>query len=29
MVTNPVAAHPDDRLRSHAEANGWPVVSLD
>jgi HAD superfamily hydrolase (TIGR01490 family) len=28
-VTHPVAAHPDDRLRAHAEANGWPIVSLD
>ena len=28
-VTNPVAAHPDDRLRAYAEAHGWPVVSLD
>jgi HAD superfamily hydrolase (TIGR01490 family) len=28
-VTHPVAAHPDDRLRAHAEAHGWPIVSLD
>jgi HAD superfamily hydrolase (TIGR01490 family) len=28
-VTNPVAVHPDDRLRAHAEAHGWPIVSLD
>lgn len=28
-VTHPVAAHPDDRLRAHAEAQGWPVVVLD
>jgi HAD superfamily hydrolase (TIGR01490 family) len=28
-VTHPVAAHPDDRLRAHAEAHGWPTVSLD
>ena len=28
-VTHPVAAHPDDRLRAHAEARGWPIVSLD
>jgi HAD superfamily hydrolase (TIGR01490 family) len=28
-VTNPVAVHPDARLRAHAEANGWPILSLD
>jgi HAD superfamily hydrolase (TIGR01490 family) len=28
-VTNPVAAHPDDRLRAHAEGRGWPIISLD
>ena len=28
-VTNPVAVHPDDRLRAHAAAHGWPVISLD
>ena len=28
-VTNPVAAHPDDRLRAHATAHGWPIISLD
>ena len=28
-VTDPVAAHPDDRLRAIAEAKGWPIVSLD
>jgi HAD superfamily hydrolase (TIGR01490 family) len=28
-VTHPVAAHPDDRLRAHAEAHKWPIVSLD
>jgi HAD superfamily hydrolase (TIGR01490 family) len=28
-VTNPCAAHPDERLRAHAEAHGWPIVSLD
>jgi HAD superfamily hydrolase (TIGR01490 family) len=28
-VTHPVVAHPDDRLRAHAEAHGWPIVSLD
>jgi len=27
-VTNPVAAHPDARLASRAEANGWPIVFL-
>jgi HAD superfamily hydrolase (TIGR01490 family) len=28
-VTHPVAAHPDARLRAHAEARGWPIISLD
>jgi HAD superfamily hydrolase (TIGR01490 family) len=28
-VTHPMATHPDDRLRAHAEAHGWPIVSLD
>jgi HAD superfamily hydrolase (TIGR01490 family) len=28
-VTHPVAAHPDARLRAHAEAHGWPIISLD
>lgn len=28
-VSNPIAAHPDDRLRAHAVARGWPVISLD
>jgi len=28
-VTNPVAVHPDDRLRAHAETHGWPIISLD
>ena len=28
-VTNPVAAHPDDRLRAYAIARGWPIISLD
>jgi HAD superfamily hydrolase (TIGR01490 family) len=28
-VTNPVAVHPDDLLRAHAEAKGWPIISLD
>ena len=27
-VTHPVAVDPDDTLRSHAEAKGWPVISL-
>jgi HAD superfamily hydrolase (TIGR01490 family) len=29
IVTNPVAVHPDARLRAHAEAQGWPILSLD
>jgi len=28
-VTDPVAVHPDDQLRAHAEARGWAIVSLD
>ena len=28
-VTHPVAVHPDDRLRAHAEDCGWPILSLD
>ena len=28
MVDNPVAVDPDDTLRAHAEAQGWPVISL-
>jgi HAD superfamily hydrolase (TIGR01490 family) len=28
-VTNPVAVHPDDRLRAHATERGWPILSLD
>jgi HAD superfamily hydrolase (TIGR01490 family) len=28
-VTNPVAVHPDPKLREHAEAHGWPILSLD
>jgi len=27
-VTHPVAVDPDDRLRAHAQARGWPVISL-
>ncbi|HTJ97003.1 MAG TPA: HAD family hydrolase [Rhodocyclaceae bacterium] len=28
LVSHPVAVDPDDKLRAHAEANGWPVISL-
>jgi HAD superfamily hydrolase (TIGR01490 family) len=28
-VTHPVAVHPDDRLRAHAEDRSWPILSLD
>lgn len=27
-VSNPVAVDPDDTLRAHAQAHGWPVISL-
>jgi HAD superfamily hydrolase (TIGR01490 family) len=27
-VTHPVAVDPDDTLRTHAQAHGWPVISL-
>ncbi len=27
-VTSPVAVDPDDTLRAHAQAAGWPVISL-
>lgn len=27
-VTDPVAVDPDDTLRAHARAQGWPVISL-
>ena len=27
-VDEPIAVDPDDTLRSHAEARGWPVISL-
>jgi HAD superfamily hydrolase (TIGR01490 family) len=27
-VTHPIAVDPDDTLRRHAQANGWPVISL-
>ena len=26
-VTHPVAVDPDDSLKAHAQANGWPVIS--
>jgi HAD superfamily hydrolase (TIGR01490 family) len=29
IVTNPVAVHPDPRLRALAEERGWPILSLD
>lgn len=28
LVQNPVAANPDPQLKAHAEANGWPIISL-
>jgi len=28
IVSHPVAVDPDDRLRAHAEAAGWPILSL-
>ncbi|TGD75760.1 HAD family hydrolase [Mangrovimicrobium sediminis] len=28
QVDRPVAVDPDERLRAHAEAAGWPVISL-
>jgi HAD superfamily phosphoserine phosphatase-like hydrolase len=27
-VTDPIAVDPDDTLRAHAVAHGWPVISL-
>ncbi|MDP3279465.1 MAG: haloacid dehalogenase-like hydrolase, partial [Nitrosomonas sp.] len=27
-VTHPVAVDPDATLRSHAERNNWPIISL-
>ncbi len=27
-VENPVAVNPDQRLQAHAEAQGWPILSL-
>ncbi len=29
MVSDPVAVDPDDKLRAHAVASGWPVMSLN
>jgi HAD superfamily hydrolase (TIGR01490 family) len=28
MVSHPVAVDPDDTLGAHAEARGWPIISL-
>lgn len=28
LVDNPVAVDPDETLRAHAEATGWPIISL-
>jgi len=28
-VTHPVAVHPDEKLRAHAERRGWKIISLD
>jgi len=28
-VTHPVAVHPDEKLRAHAQRRGWKTVSLD
>ncbi|MDT8387758.1 MAG: HAD family hydrolase [Thiogranum sp.] len=28
QVSNPVAVDPDDKLRLHAQQQGWPVISL-
>ncbi len=28
MVDHPVAVDPDDTLKAHAEAQGWPIISL-
>ncbi|HJV06300.1 MAG TPA: HAD family hydrolase [Chromobacteriaceae bacterium] len=28
IVSHPVAVDPDETLRAHAEAHGWPVISL-
>jgi len=29
LVSHPVAVDPDDKLRAHAVAAGWPVMSLN
>lgn len=28
LVQNPVAVNPDTQLKAHAEAHGWPIISL-
>lgn len=28
LVDNPVAVDPDDKLMAHAQAQGWPIISL-
>lgn len=28
LVTHPVAVHPDDHLRAHASAAGWPILTI-
>jgi len=28
-VTHPVAVHPDEKLRAHAQRRGWKIASLD
>ena len=28
IVSNPVAVDADDTLKAHAEAHGWPVITL-
>jgi len=28
QVKQPVAVDPDDILRTHAEQQGWPIISL-
>ena len=28
-VTHPVAVHPDEKLRAHAERRGWKIIGLD
>ena len=29
QVTHPVAVDPDAKLKAHAEAHGWPVMTLN